>query len=140
MRWLLCCLGRACVLLIVFLFLTPLSSGHAQESPDLSAIAAGMKARMKLPVAIDSDTRLDDVRALSKHELAYFMTVVTHTKASLNRAQFAREMERSLKAGACQNPNQLKFLNAGVTLVFVYVTNDGAEVARVRLAPNLCKP
>jgi len=128
------------VLLVVFLFLTPLSSGHAQQGPDLSAIAAGMKARMKLPVAIDSDTRLVDIRALSKHELAYFMTVVTHTKASLNGARFAREMERSLKAGACQNPNYLKFLNAGVTLVFVYVTDDSAEVARVRLAPNLCRP
>src|SRR5712691_7653482 len=126
-------------LLVVSLSLTPWRAGDAQQDLDLSAIAAGMKAKMKLPVAIDADTRLDDIRALSKHELAYFMTVVNHTKADLNADLFARRMERSVKGGACQNPNYLKFFGAGVTLVLVYASRDGAEVARVRLPPTLCK-
>jgi len=98
-----------------------------------------MKAKMKLPVAVDAETRLDDVRALSNDELAYFMTVVNQTKAKVNAAQFSQVMERSLRAGACQNPNYVKFFKAGVTLVMVYTTRDGAEVARVRLSPSLCK-
>jgi len=72
-------------------------------------------------------------------ELAYFMTLVNQTKAKLNAAQFSRVMEKSLRAGACQNPNYVKFFKAGVTLVMVYTTRDGAEVARVRLPPSLCK-
>jgi hypothetical protein len=121
------------------LLLVPWSIGRAQEEPDLHAVAAGMKAKMKLPVAIDADTRLDDIQALSKHELAYFMTHVRQTKAQLNAAAFAKEMDRSLKAGACQNPNYVKFFRAGVTLMLVYATQDRAEVARIRLTPSLCK-
>ncbi len=94
---------------------------------------------MKLPVAVDAETRLDDVRALRNDELAYFMTLVNQTKAKVNAAQFSQVMEKSLRGGACQNPNYVKFFKAGVTLVMVYTTRDGAEVARVRLPPSLCK-
>ncbi len=93
---------------------------------------------MKLPVAVDDDTRLDDVRAISKKELGYFLTLTKLTKAQLDGSQIGKQLESGLRAGACQNPDYLKLLKAGIALRVIYQTRDQADVTQIAVVPKDC--
>jgi hypothetical protein len=111
----------------------------ACQSVDAAALANGMKAKMKLPLQIDDDTRLDDVRAISKKELGYFMTLTKMTKAQADASgAFANLLESNLRGGACQNPSYLKIFKAGISLRATYASNDQIEVRKIVMVPKDC--
>jgi hypothetical protein len=107
------------------------------RGPDAEALATGMKAKMTLPVAVDGETRLDDVRALSKTELGYFLTLTKTTRATLD-PNLGKLLETNLRGGACQNANYQKLLAAGISVSIAYRTEDQADVVRVVIAPKDC--
>ena len=132
-------LERSMVVRAVIVFATALLfAGACQKSgPDAPALATSMKAKMKVPADVDPDTRLDDGRGLSKTELAYFLTLTTVTRATLD-ADLGKRLEAMLRGGACQNQNYITIQKAGITVVIVYRTADGADVVRVAIAPKDC--
>ena len=85
----------------IFLF----ANDCASESVDAETIASGMKTKMKLPVRVDDDTRLDYVRAITKTELGYFLTLTRMTKSQLGANSIAKQLgEAGLEGGgACGN-------------------------------------
>jgi hypothetical protein len=114
-----------------------LASACPSRKPDAEALAAGIKAKMKLPVDVDGDTRLDDVRAVSKTELGYFLTLTKATKSTLDQ-NVGKLLETNLRGGACQNANYIAILKAGIGISIAYRTADQANVARVVIAPKDC--
>ena len=130
LRW----LSPALIALGTCLFM----GGCTSESVDAGIIATGMKAKMKLPVQVDDDTRLDDVRATSKMELGYFLTLTRMTKSQLDASQFAQQLESNLRGGACENADYTKLFKAGISIRLTYQTQDLAEVARIVLVPKDC--
>lgn len=114
----------------VLLLLSPRGGGG---SADAATVASGIKAKLALPVQVDDATRLDDVRAISRSELGYFLTL-TGAGAAVDAAQ----LESHLRAGACQNPDYLAFFRAGISLSFTYQTPDQVQVARVSMVPKDC--
>jgi hypothetical protein len=115
-----------------------LASACRSRTPDAAALAASIKAKMKVPVDVDGETRLDDVRALSKKELGYFLTLTKATKATID-PNFGKLLETNLRAGACQNPNYVTLMKAGFTVSVAYRTQDQADVVRIVLAPKDCR-
>ena len=105
LRW----VSPALIVFGIFLF----ANDCASESVDAETIASGMKTKMKLPVRVDDDTRLDDVRAISKRELGYFLTLTRMTKSQLGANPIAKQLESGLRGGACGNPNYVKLFKAG---------------------------
>jgi hypothetical protein len=130
LRW----LSPVLVVSGIFLFV----SNCASESGDAEGIATGMKTKMKLPVQVDDDTRLDDVRAISKRELGYFLTLTRMTKSQLDANPIAKQLESNLRGGACQNQNYTTLFKAGISLRMTYQTQDQAEVTRIVMAPKDC--
>jgi len=128
LRW----VSPALIVFGIFLF------NCKSEPADAEALAAGMKAKMKLPVRVDDDTRLDDVRAISTRELGYFLTLTRLTKSELGASPIARQLETSLRGGACQNPSYLALFKAGISVRVTYQTRDQAEVTRVIMVPKDC--
>lgn len=128
LRW----LSPMVVLFGIFL----LACNGASDSAE--TMAAGMKAKMKLPFQVDADTRLDDVRAISGTELGYFLTITTMTKSDLAANPIGERLEELIRGGACQNPDYLTILKAGISLQIVYQTRDDAEIARITIAPRDC--
>lgn len=124
----------ALVVLATLLF----ANGCRSRTPDAAELASGMKAKMKLPVDVDGDTRLDDVRAVSRTELGYFLTLTKATRATLD-PNLGKLLETNLRAGACQNPNYIALMKAGITVIVAYRTQDEAEVVRIVLAPKDCR-
>jgi hypothetical protein len=115
-----------------------LVSGCKSDAADAGAVAAGMKAKMQLPVQVDDDTRLDDVRALSKNELGYFMTLTKMTKAQADATAIAKALEANLRGNACKDPNYAKLFKAGLALRISYQSQDQAEVVSVAMLPKDC--
>ena len=112
--------------------------GCKSEAADAGAVATGMKAKMQLPVQVDDDTRLDDVRALSPKELGYFMTLTKMTKAQADAAAIAKPLEANLRGNACKDANYVRFFKAGIALRITYQSQDQAEVVSVVMLPKDC--
>ena len=119
-----------------------LALAGCQSAPidvDAETVAAKMKEKMTLPARVDDDTRLDDVRALSRKELGYFLTLTTMTKARFDaNPSLGAQLEGMLRGGACENASYVKFFKAGISLGMVYRTSDNVEVRRVVIAPRDC--
>jgi|KBSMisStandDraft_5_1062788.scaffolds.fasta_scaffold482775_2 hypothetical protein len=127
-------IGRALLVLATAMF----AAGACQKSgPDAWALATEIKAKIKVPVDVDSDTRLDDVRGLSKSELGYFLTLTKANRATLD-PNFGKLLAANLRSSGCQNPAYITILKAGITITLVYRTADQVEVVRVVIAPKDC--
>jgi hypothetical protein len=120
--------SRFASVLIAATLIFVVQTSRADDSVDAAIIASGMKAKMKLPVHVDDDTRLDDVRAISKKELGYFLTLTRMTK----------RLESGIRGGACQNPSYLKLFKAGLSLRMTYASSDKVEVKTIVLVPKEC--
>jgi|GEM_PF-5597968 len=93
---------------------------------------------MTLPAQVDDDTRLDDVRAVAKRELGYFLTLTRLSKAQFAGNPIAKKLDSGLRAGACQNPSYATLFKAGLSVRMTYQTQDQAEVARIVMVPKDC--
>ena len=115
------------------------AGGLACQSADAAAVASGMKAKMKLPVQVDDDTRLDDVRAISKKQLGYFLTLTRKTKAQADAdSGFDDRLESTVRGSACQNPSSQTIFKAGLTLQMTYASSDQVEVRKIVMVPKDC--
>jgi hypothetical protein len=115
------------------------AGGLACQSPDAAVLATAMKAKMKLPLQVDDDTRLDDVRATAKKELGYFLTLTRMTKAQVDsNPAFSELLETKLRGSACKNPNYQQIFKAGLGVRITYASSDQVEVRRIALAPKDC--
>ncbi len=133
LRW----VSPALIVFAVFLFARGCASSGPAD-PEAAALANGIKAKMKLPVQVDDDTRLDDVRAVSKNELGYFLTLTRTMKSELAANPIGARLESTLRGGACQDPNYVKLFKAGISLRMTYQTQDQAEVVRIVISPKDC--
>ena len=133
LRW----ASPALIVFAVFLFARRCASS-APADADVGAVANGIKTKLKLPVQVDDDTRLDDVRAIDKNELGYFLTLTRIMKSELAANPIATRLESNLRGGACQDPNYVKLFKAGINLRVTYQTQDRAEVVRIVISPKDC--
>ena len=84
--------------------------------------------------------RLDDVRATSKKELGYFMTLTRMTKAKADaNPAFGILLESTLRSTSCQNANYVMLMKAGFGVRLIYTSSDGVEVRNIAIAPKDCK-
>jgi len=125
--------GRA---LLVFAALS-FATACASRGPDVEALAAGIRAKMKLPYDVDADTRLEDVRAVSKTTLGYFLTLKNTTKATLD-PKLGKLLETNLRSNSCQNPSYITIVKAGISVSIAYRTADQADVVDVVITPRDC--
>lgn len=130
LRW----VGPVLIAFAIFMFI----SGRRSQPAQAEAIVAGIKAKMHLPVQVDADTRLDDVRALSRSEVGYLLTLTTTTRAQLAASPLARQLESNLRDTACRNPDYATLFKAGISLHVSYRTSEGAPGVEVALAPKDC--
>ena len=101
---------------------------------DLDALASSVKARLSLPVAVDQDTRLDDVKPMNR-ALGYFLTI---TNVEVADPVLAQKLESRLRGNACSNPQYKRLFDAGVAVHVVYKTNSGATMANILMEPTAC--
>lgn len=95
------------------------------ERPRLTArdIVAGMRQKMKLPVAVDEVTRLDGVDAEGQR-IIYRLTITTPVPTQSERDAFIARMRERLKSQICSDESRRRLLNQDISLSFVYTVGD----------------
>ena len=129
-RW----IGPALIIFGVFVFF----ARGDRAPPTARELVSQIKSKLSVPVQIDADTRLDDIRAVSDREVEYQMTITTRTDAELRDQRFAEVLEFSISAGACSDSDNLTLLRAGFHLTLSYTSSDGHKVSSITVVPDDC--
>ncbi|HEX7967739.1 MAG TPA: hypothetical protein VF502_05935 [Stellaceae bacterium] len=110
------------------------TSGSA-SAVDLATVATEINKR--LPMMVDGDTRLDNVKA-GDAELAYYLTITDRSETEPGWEEFQTAMSDKLLGQACSSPDYKRLLTQGIQLRLVYRSKELAEVATVVIPPSHC--
>lgn len=124
-------IGPLMILFGIFIMFEP----KPAEEVDLDALASSVKAKLALPVAVDQDTRLDDVKPIAG-ALGYFLTITNVQAADPDLAQ---KLESQLRETACSTSQYKQLFDAGISIHVVYRTNSGDTLASILIKPTECK-
>jgi hypothetical protein len=111
----------------------------ASEKMDLQVVAGQVREKLKLPLFVDADTRLDDVRPINSTILGYFLTLVNYKHSDPKLAPLLKEIEKNVQSSACANPNYKTFFNSNIHLSFSYRSMDNIEVLKIIISPESCQ-
>ena len=96
---------------------------------------AELAINKKLPTIIDSELRIDEVKA-GDRELSYFITFFKHSKKEIKLDDLKTEMSKKLLGQACSNRDYLTFLKNGVQLRMVYRSKELEELVVIIIQPS----
>jgi hypothetical protein len=101
-------------------------------------VRASDQVNKNLPMAVDKETRWDNVTPGPGRRFTFNYTLVSTAKADLDVAYFFRVMTPTVKNGACSNKDMEIFFKYGVTVSYAYRVKEGFSVGRVEVTPRDC--
>lgn len=91
----------------------------------------------KLPMMVDSETRLDSTRPGENDSFDYIYTLVNYSSTALE-VNTVSNLAPQIISHSCSIPQMRKFLSLGITAVYIYRGNDGVEVGRIKVHERDC--
>lgn len=113
------------------------TQGH-EKSIDEALAKVSAQINKKTPMLVDKDTRLDKVSAEPGQQLKYHYTLLGVRNGDVNTAEFSKTIKPQLKTRLCENTEMQKFLKNGVSISYLYRTNDGRAIGGAEFAPKDC--
>lgn len=95
------------------------------------------KINATLPQMVDEQTRLDTTASGPGASFTYFYTLVNYASTQGNRQKIQEAIASLIKQRACASAKK-NLLRSGVTMHYVYRTNDSMELTRFSIAPEDC--
>jgi len=92
----------------------------------------------RLPIIVDSETRLDTVIAGPGKKLTYVYTLTNYSSGEVDSQEFERLVLPKAKKEACTNEGTKYFLKKDVRVNAYYQGNDGGFIYEVDVAPSDC--
>lgn len=92
----------------------------------------------QLPMAIDPDTRMDNISPGVGRRFTYNYTLVNSQSRELDGAALYREFRPILRKRVCTSDDMAIFFKNGVTVSYSYKGNDGGQVFKVDMSPQDC--
>jgi hypothetical protein len=94
------------------------------------------KVNQRMPMTIDSSTRLDNVLGQNKR-FTYNYTIVSAKFNEINKEKLSIFFTK-LKAGICSSPDLVDFLKNGITVAYSYRASDGVFISKLEVTPKEC--
>jgi hypothetical protein len=118
-------------------------AGHPNgrnEGRNLDEALANLSMHMnhKVPLMVDTDTRLDRVTAEPGHRLSYHYTLTAAPKTPMTSTEFVRAIRPMLQERLCGSSEMKGFLQHGVTIAYVYRGVDGRPMGATQFQPSDC--
>ncbi|OGB23442.1 MAG: hypothetical protein A3I66_01915 [Burkholderiales bacterium RIFCSPLOWO2_02_FULL_57_36] len=115
-------------------------SGSLESETTVDNVLTKVSAQMngKLPIAIDSDTRLDSISAVPGRHLIYHYTLVTLNGDDVKAESFHNLARPQLKNRLCDSAEMQNFLKNGVTISYLYKGKDGQPIGGAKFVPSDC--
>lgn len=113
--------------------------GNTQQPELTDKMVAQMASKInsRLPMKIDSGTRLENVSGTRKR-FTYHYTLINYTSTDIDSETFVEEMGDGLKSNVCSNPDVEPLLKNGVNMRYVYSGNEGNYIADITVEPSEC--
>lgn len=111
-----------------------LNTGGAIEET-LPKFASELNA--KLPVMVDSDTRLDSAMGTGRTFYLNF-TLVNYSSSDVTAQEIQNALKQKVEAGACAREETLVLLRKGAIISYVYHGNEGGQITVISVAPSQC--
>jgi len=131
----------ASILFIAFCFIS--SSSFAQqtkEERELSNILTqtAKVVTEKLPMIIDSDTRLDSVATVG-NQFIYTNTLTQYIAEQMDAEQLDIVIQENVIDTICLNKDMKGFIDLGVVLIYRYLGKEGKFITELSLDTSTCK-
>ena len=104
------------------------AASRASFQAKLDEVSRGLNAH--LPKMVDKDTRLDTTRTGPEPSLSYIHSFPKKSSKKLDFASLREVLTQNAKSKVCGSSEALTMLKGGITIHFIYNTNDGIEIAR----------
>jgi len=102
-------------------------------------VVAQLKKYVTLPHEVDSETRLDDVRALAKDDIGFFYTLTALAKTDSRFDEKIANLRAYVRANACKNPSYVSLFKEGIKVTITYSTRDQTEALTLSLSQDDCR-
>lgn len=91
-----------------------------------------------LPLMVDGATRLETTFSGPGAAFSYVYTLAGARSGEISAEGVRSAFAPTLKHNFCREPEMRPFISANVSLVFIYLGNEGREITRIRISPSDC--
>lgn len=112
-------------------------SGKKEGFIDEALLKAASEINSKLPMMVDSETRLDSTVGLTK-SFRYNYTLINYASSGVSASDLNSGLSQKLINNVCTNKEMQIFVKNGVTVSYAYFGNDGKQVTIISVAPSQC--
>ncbi len=112
-------------------------SGKQEGITDEVLLKTANDLNAKLPMMVDSETRLDSSVGLH-HSFRYNYTLVNYTSFDISAADLRDAMEQKLINSVCTTTEMQVFIKNGVTVSYAYYGSDGRQISVISVSPAQC--
>ena len=92
-----------------------------------------------LPLIVNSETRFDYTKALSRNKFGYYYTLLLETYDEINVEEFTDYIKPNLLIHAKDNAYHLNFIPLKVTQVYIFNDKNGIEIISYEIKPKELK-
>jgi hypothetical protein len=112
-------------------------SGKKEGFIDEALLKTASEINSKLPMMVDSETRLDSTVGLNK-SFRYNYTLINYASSSVSASELNSALGQKLINNVCTSKEMQVFVKNGVTVSYAYFGNDGNQVTIISVAPSQC--
>lgn len=91
----------------------------------------------KLPIMIDSETRIDSTVVLNKN-LQYNITLINYPSFSVSASELNNAFGQTIINNVCAEKRAQTFRKHDVTVSYAYFGNDGKKITTISVLPSQC--
>jgi hypothetical protein len=115
-------------------------SGAFESETGVDNVLVKLSSQMnqKLPMAVDSETRLDKVSAVPGRHFIYHYTLIALNSNEISSDNFHQIVRPQLKKRLCASSEMRSFLKNGVTISYLYQGKDGQPIGGAKFTPGEC--
>jgi hypothetical protein len=120
------------------LFVKKAVNGQKGGSVNEETIMVASQINSKLPMMIDSETRLDKTVGY-KTRFRFNYTLINHTSSNISAHALENALTEKLANNLCSNKDLQSFRESGIAMDYAYFGNDGKEITVISIHPSICK-
>jgi hypothetical protein len=116
------------------------SVGNSATKPNIDKVLsqAASQVNANLPMMVDKETRLDTTMGGPGKRFTYFYTFPAYASTELDASEVHSLLSSTVPKNVCGSTDMKPMFKLGVTAIYVYRGNDGAEVTRLSITPQSC--
>lgn len=92
----------------------------------------------QLPMAVDKETRWDNMTPGPGRRLTYSYTFVNTAARDVDANYFLQAQTQQLRRGVCSSKDMEIFLKNAVTIAYSYRSRDGIHIGEIEITPRDC--